>query len=215
VGNIKTMIDRDLNPKYHLFSNLFITDIVLILLNSILYFSYRFSEGDNYKNDYLYNDLNYQAIDYAFMKNIYDRTSQFYYEKSVLPTWYDKIKEWFIILYPLVFLFILIVNIGHTFIINIINTINGLFTDFFNTIIYIFKLISLVSILAISCIILYLSTTISTVHLKTQPKGDSNIPNYKIPAPASALNNNGIFSHIEDLFHNLNMNYLTNSKVSL
>jgi hypothetical protein len=208
VGNISSFIDKDLNPTYHLFSNLFITNVAFILVNAIIYFSYTFSKDPNYKNDYLYNEIGYDPLDYSFLKNIYYRSKEFFT---------GDIMQWFTILYPLVFLFILFINTLITTLINITKTINSLFTNFFNTLFYLFKVASLIVILTLSSILMYLSTTLSVIHLKTTPAETANSGDekYNIPAPASALNNNGIFSRIEDMFNNLNMNYLINSKVTV
>jgi hypothetical protein len=208
VGNISSLIDKDVNPMYQLYSKLFITDVGLILLNSIIYFSYRFSKDENYKNDYLYNEIGYDALDSSFLKNIYYRTNEFFN---------GHITQWFTIFYPIVFLFILIVNAGIISVINVIKTINSLFTDFFKTLFYLFKVASLIVILTLSSILMYLSTRLAIIHLKTTPAetADSGNEKYNTPAPASVLNNNGIFSRIEDMFNNLNLNYLINSKVTV
>jgi hypothetical protein len=203
VGNISSLIDKDLNSTYHLFSNLFITDVGLILVNAIIYFSYRFSEGDKYKNDYLYNEIGYDALDYSFLKNVYNRSKEFFTGPF----------EWFIVLYPLVFLFILLINTLIIIAINITKTINSLFTDFFKTLFYLFKVASLIVILTLSSILMYLSTTLSTIHLKTKPKEDDTPGSQHVPS--SALNSNGIMSRVSDIFNNLNLNYLVNSKVTL
>jgi hypothetical protein len=213
--NTKLLIDKDLNPKYHLFSNLFVTDVTLILVNSIIYFSYRFSNENNikYKNDYLYNEMEYDVLDYSFLKNIYYRTNEFFEDKKTNDG--TNIMKWFIVLYPLAFAFFLVYNVFLTIFINLIKTINSLITDFFKTISYLFKALSLIAILVISCINLYLSSTLSTIHMKTLRKKSIKKGGVKYKIPASALNNNGIFSHIEDIFNNLNMNYLVNYKVSV
>jgi hypothetical protein len=203
VGNILSLIDKDLNPTYHLFSNLFVTNVGLILVNAIIYFSYTFSKDPNYKNDYLYNEIGYDPLDYSFLKNIYYRSKEYFTGPF----------EWFIVLYPLVFLFILCINTGITTLINITKTINSLFTDFFNTLFYLFKVSSLIVILTLSSILMYLSTTLSTIHLKTKPKEPDNSGSQHVPA--SALNSNGIMSRVSDIFNNLNLNYLVNSKVTL
>ena len=216
VGNITSLIDKDVNSTYHLYSNLLITDITLILSNVILYFRYTFSKDEKYKNDYLYNEIGYDEFNYKFLKNIYYRTNEFFYEKSTPPSGFDSIKEWLTILYPFVFLFFLGWNVLWTSCINIIKTINKLITDFFNTIIYLFKLTSLITILVLSSINMYLSTTISTIHLKTKKASQTESAPAPAPAPASAINNNNsVFSQIGDIFKNLNLNYLTNSQLTL
>lgn len=197
VGHIKQLIDRNTNPKYNLFSNLFITNVGLIMINAIIYFIYKFSGNANYANNYLYNELNYEYINYSFFKNIYYMTSDFFGNKVS-------------ILYPLIFLGILFWNALMVFSINLFKTLYGLYNNLLHTLLFLFKTTSLVGIIVLSCVNLYLATSLGRIRFKKIHKYDQYVMNEKITDSSS---NNNIFAQMSDIYKNLNMNYLMNYKV--
>jgi len=200
VGHIKQLIDKNTNPKYHLFSNLFITNIGLIIVNAIIFFIYNFTSNKNYANDYLYNELDYEYINYSFFENIYHKSWE--YAKT-------KFGSLSSLLYPFIFLIITFCNIITTCIINAAKTLYGFFTKFLHTLIFLFKSASLIAILVLSSINLYLATKLGRIRFKKIHKYDSK----SNEDPTDSSKNNGIFAKIGDIFQNLNMNYLLNYKV--
>jgi hypothetical protein len=196
VGHITQLIDKNTNHKYHLFSNLFMTNVGLIFINAILYFIYRNTNNSKYANNYLYNELDYKYIDYSFFENIFYRTSEFCESTGYL-------------LYPFIFLAILAWNISIAISINTAKTIVGLFNNSLQTSMFLCKSTSLFLILVISCIIFYLSTTLARVRFKKINNNSSESTSNNI----DSAKNNSVFSKIGDIFQNLNMNYLLNYKV--
>jgi len=199
VGHIKQLIDKNTNPIYHLFSNLFVTNVGLIIVNAILFFIYNFSGNKNYANDYLYNELDYEYINYSFFENIY------YKSWDYAKTNFGSLSA---LLYPFIFLIITFCNIITTCIINAAKTLYGFFTKFLHTLIFLFKSASLIAILVLSSINLYLATKLGRIRFKK-----SEIKGSDKQDPTDSSKNNGIFSKIGDIFQNLNMNYLLNYKV--
>jgi hypothetical protein len=200
VGNIKHLIDKNTNPKYHLFSNLFITNVGLIIVNAIIFFIYNFTINKNYANDYLYNELDYEYINYSFFENIYYKSWE-YAE--------NKFGSLSVLLYPFIFLIITFRNIILALILNFTKTLYGLFTKFLHTFIFLFKSASLIAIVILSLINFYLATQLGKIRFKKIHNYDSK----SNEDPTDSSKNNGIFSKIGDIFQNLNMNYLLNYKV--
>jgi hypothetical protein len=201
VGHVTQRIDKNTNQKYHLFSNLFITNVGLIILNAIVYFIYKFSGNINYSNNYLYNELNYEDINYSFFENVY------YSAIELGNTWFGSIS---VILYPFIFLFVLFYNTGLTIAINVLKTLQGLYNKFLHTILFLFKSASLIAIIVLSSINLVLSTTMARIRFKRNAEYEKNVSNAN---KIDSSKTNSIFTQISSAFTNLNMNYLMNYKI--
>jgi len=201
VGHVTQRIDKNTNRKYHLFSNLFITNIGLIMVNVIIYFIYKFSGNPNYSSDYLYNELNYEHINYSFIENVY-------YSASELGNGlFGSIS---VILYPVTFLVVLLYNTGLTIAINILKTLQGLYNKFLHTILFLFKSASLILIIVLSSINLFLATTLARIRFKKNTDYEKNISNSN---QIDSSQTNNIFTQMTTMFNNLNMNYLMNYKI--
>lgn len=202
VGNIKNIIDKNTNTKYHLFSNLFITNIGLIIVNAIIYFNYTFSSDSNYKDNYLYNNLNYENIDYSFFENIYYKTASI-------------CKDWYILFSPIVFLGVLFWNIIMAILINILKTLRGFYNHFFNTLLFLFKSASLILIPLLTILNFYFSISVERINIKNNRRSNGKKSNKKNLIPTNTNYNNTFISQITDVFNNLNMQYLMNYKVGI
>lgn len=198
VGQINLLIDKNTNKKYHTFTNLYMINAGLILINSIIYFFYKVNNNTKYSNNYLYNTLNYDFIDNSFFKNILYRTNEFYENRPLL---YPS--------YPFIFLGILIYNLLLTIFINTIKTLYGLYNDFLNTFLFLFKSASLIAIFVLSVIMFVFSTIIAVIRFKRKNIANDNKTSYK----GTTATNTGMFSQLENIFNNLNMNYLMNYKI--
>jgi hypothetical protein len=196
VGNVTQYVDKNTNTKYHDFSNSFMVNVGLIIINAILYFIHRFSNNINYSNNYLYNTLEYINIDYSFFENIYNRTNEF-----------TKDNIFLLLGYIFIYLGILFWNLLIAIFVNLIKTLHGLYNKFFHTLLFLFKSVSLITIVVLSCKILYLSTTIARIRFKkTQSKSSSG-------SNADSSKNASVFTQMSTMFNNLNMNYLMNYKI--